>query len=384
VAAWLFLSPQGFRGIHSRKIVNQTWRGYKKFFIAENSRTIRPKDGDTVSEGQSYAMLRAVLAGDKKTFDECYYWSESNLSRLKKYGDNLLAWRWKSGEVIDWMPASDADVDYALSLIMAQDRWPQGPQANVENYGRKASMVLNDILEKETYSLADGRLYLSPWILEKNINTKRFPVNPSYYSPAHFRKFYEYTGDKRWLELVDTAYDVLFALLNEFNGKKGKGLIPDWCSMDENGIFYATEGRSSDFGWEAVRIPFRVGLDYVWYGSREAKKFFNSSFSEFIKQEWLGSQKLFCEYNYQGVPIKKYESPLFYAAYYWTLDIYGFPQAQELLEKTREYIKQYPEGWVYQNKKEYYANSLSWLGEALKSGLLKNSYTKNKLYAGKE
>ena len=98
------------KDITPKVIVENTWSGYKHFFLDADGRVKRPKEGDTVSEGQAYAMLRAVWMDDKKTFDGCYRWTEENLSRKNKTGDNLLAWHWKDGKVSDWMPASDADV----------------------------------------------------------------------------------------------------------------------------------------------------------------------------------------------------------------------------------------------------------------------------------
>ncbi|NQT05940.1 MAG: hypothetical protein HQ575_00190 [Candidatus Omnitrophica bacterium] len=362
----------------SIEILNKTWEGYKYFFITDDGRVKRPKDGDTVSEGQAYAMLRAVWMDDKETFDRCYAWTEDNLSRKNNKGDNLLAWLWKDAKVQDWMPASDADIDYALSLVFADSIWKEGPPDYLEGYGVKAEKILKDILDLETFKIADGRLFLSPWILEKDADRILFPVNPSYYSPAHFRVFHQFTNDPRWIKLADTTYFILRELSREFDGQEGLGLIPDWCSIDNAGVFHRLDDKSGDFGWESVRIPFRVMLDYLWFQDKNAKTFFESSgYSQFLKREWRKRKAIYCEYAYTGKPLKAYENPLFYSAYYCVLSAAGSPYADNMLKKTRSYIEKYKGGWLYIDKDEYYVNSLAWLADGIKIGIIKNIYGDN-------
>lgn len=356
----------------SKEIAENTWSGYKYYFIDRGGRVRRPKEKDTVSEGQAYAMLRAVWMDDKETFDRCYRWTENNLSRQNETGDNLLAWHWKGGKVLDWMPASDADVDYALSLIFADSRWKNSAPPGVEDYGEKAKRILNDILRLETYTTANGRLYLSPWILDNKEHIEIFPVNPSYYSPAHFQIFYRFSRDKQWLELVDTTYYILGSLSRRFDGKSGVGLIPDWCSVDNNDRFYRLEGKNTGFGWEAVRIPFRLAMDYFWFDSQEAKDFFKLGLSDFVEREWRENGVIFCEYDYSGKSTNKYESPLFYASYASALLVSEGEHSKELLAKSREYIRRYDDYWIYQDNQEYYVNSLAWFSDGFISKKIKN------------
>jgi endoglucanase len=355
----------------SEEIVNNTWAGYKHYFIDEDGRVRRPKDRDTVSEGQAYAMLRAVWMDDKEVFDRCYRWTEENLSRKDRTGDNLLAWHWKGGRAADRMPASDADIDYALALILADSKWPGMAPDGTEDYGEKAERVLSDVLRLETYTTAGGRLYLSPWIPEEKEGMSRFPVNPSYYSPAHFRIFYAFTKDERWLALKDTAYYVLNTLARYFNGAKGAGLVPDWCSVDRGDRFYPLEGKNQGFGWEAVRVPLRVAMDYFWFESEEAKGFLRSGFAAFAEKKWLKDGRVYSEYNYDGTSGNKYENPLFYASYATALIVSESEYSDDLLEKSRGYIKKYGDMWIYMGPGEYYVNSLAWFPEGFTSKKIK-------------
>jgi endoglucanase len=356
----------------------RSWRGYKLCFIDSSGRIRRPKnDGDTVSEGQAYAMLRSVWLDDKEAFDRCYVWTEKNLSRKNTAGDHLLAWRWENGGVSDAMPASDADVDYALSLLFAEARWGagSGPEG-VEGYGAKAKAVLKDILRLETYRLADGGLYLSPWILPSGRDGP-YPVNPSYYSPAHFRIFHRYTNDKRWLELLDTTYRLLDALQSRFEGQTGVGLVPDWCAVDRDGRLSSLEGKSSHWGYEAMRVPFRVGLDALWFNSRRARKCLGR-LDAFVAGRLASEDIVYCEYNYSGQALKRYESPASYACFYFASDQARRPL---LLAKSRAWLAPVGDGGdglIYDSANEYYVNSLAWLAEAESCGLIRNLYDTNK------
>jgi len=382
LSAYFYLSPHNKALVttESDEILRKTWNGYKEYFIDRDGRVMRPKDNDTVSEGQGYAMLRAAWMDDKETFDRCYRWTEDNLSRAGGKGDNLLAWHWKEGRVVDWMPASDADIDYALSLIFADGKWQGQAPRGMDDYGAKAEKVLKDILTLETYLTKSGRLYLAPWILGDAENSAPYPVNPSYYSPAHFRVFYKFSKDKRWEGLTDTTYYILGELSKSFNGISGKGLIPDWCAVSDTDTFLVLGGKNSTFGWESVRIPFRVGLDFLWFKNKEAEKFFNMGFSKFIEDQWIKDKAVYCEYSYDGTCYNKYENAAFYAAYYCALNISRSPYDEEMLRMAQGYIVKNKDKWVYENTEEYYVNSLAWLAEGLKSGRLKNLAKERKIY----
>lgn len=355
----------------ARQIVDNTWTGFKYYFIDEHGKVKRIKNEDAVSEGQAYAMLRAVWMNDKETFDKCYVWTENNMSRAQTKADNLLAWHWKDGKITDWMSASDADIDYALSLIFADTCWKDLAPAEVEDYGIKARKMLKDILKLETYSTSTGRLYLSPWILDNAAQLEHLPVNPSYYSPAHFRIFYEYTKDLRWLALIDTTYYMLNSLSHNFGDHQGVGLIPDWCSVNNNDEFSSFEGKNSNFGYESIRVPFRVGLDFVWFQNEQAEKFV-ADFSGFLEHQFEAESVVFCEYDYTGRVLKRYESPAFYACYYYSLQASGSKYSKAALKKCRDTVRRTDNGWVYQNEQEYYVNSLAWLADGLQAGVIRD------------
>ncbi|MGB3614395.1 MAG: glycosyl hydrolase family 8, partial [Elainellaceae cyanobacterium] len=57
--------------------LDESWQIYKQQFIQADGRVIDREAGDrTVSEGQAYALLRAVMADDPTTFSVVLSWSE--------------------------------------------------------------------------------------------------------------------------------------------------------------------------------------------------------------------------------------------------------------------------------------------------------------------
>ena len=67
-------------------------------------------------------------------------------------------------------------------------------------------------------------------------------------------------------------------------------------------------GKSDEFGWEAVRVPIRIGLDYLWFGDEEAKVVLDR-FSSFLEKQLMENKSIFCEYSYKGICDNKYENP---------------------------------------------------------------------------
>jgi hypothetical protein len=87
-------------------------------------------------------------------------------------------------------------------------------------------------------------------------------VNPSYFSPGHYRAFAMLdTGNADfWLKLAADSYKLLAQYQDKMNG-----LVPEWGYYDGR-----TEG---DYGYNACRTPWRIAMDYMWYCTPEAKTF---------------------------------------------------------------------------------------------------------------
>src|SRR5262249_39651086 len=146
------------KGASAPPVLNESWNAYVKHFMQSDGRIIdHSADGISTSEGQAYAMLRAVWVGDHDHFDKAFMWAVNNLnSGIRE--DHLWAWKWGKDAKGNWRAldkafASDADEDAALALILASRVWKQ-PQ-----YTEDARAMLRDLWNKGTIEIG-GRRYL--------------------------------------------------------------------------------------------------------------------------------------------------------------------------------------------------------------------------------
>ena len=341
--------------VNPEKIVRASWEHYKRTFI-RSGRVVRPANNlDTVSEGESYALLRAVLMGDRTTFDDCLAWSESVLSRKNSNGDRLLAWHFENGAISDTTAASDADIDYAYSLVLAYRRWHD------DRYINLAREVLKSILDHETV-LVNGRLYLIPSTLIESRADKLVAQNPSYYAPSNFKVFYEVSGDQRWLDLADTTYHLLGKLQALCGDRKESGLVPNWCALDSNEKIMILPGKSLLYGWDALRIPLRIAADYHLNKDPRALAVLQK-FARFFETEFKRNGKIFTEYSCDKQSLTTDENPLFYTAAYAATEAAGSSIAPDLLNRQRKSVRLNKKECYYIEPDDYYVNSLAWLAE---------------------
>ena len=201
----------------------------------------RDQGGDTVSEGQAYALLLTAALGDEERFARVWSWTRDNLQR----DDGLFAWRWQEGRVVDESPAADADVDIASALASGADRFDD------EGLRDEARRVAAAVLDHETATV-DGApvLVAGPWAVEDRV------VNPSYGARCDYAALAALSGDSRWRALGDGAVGQLGALVDD-------GLPPDWAVVDDRGAarpIAAPDRRHEpgSYGLDAARIPARM------------------------------------------------------------------------------------------------------------------------------
>src|SRR5262249_26980407 len=95
------------------------WGFYKYAYLEDGHVVSLDEEGITTSEGQGYALLRAVWSDDPAIFQQVWSWTQQN---LQVRSDKLFAWKWKD-QVLDLHSASDADTDIALALLLASRRF---------------------------------------------------------------------------------------------------------------------------------------------------------------------------------------------------------------------------------------------------------------------
>jgi endoglucanase len=215
-------------------------------YLQADGRVVRlDQGGDTVSEGQAYAMLLAVMIDDRSRFDLAWGWSDANLARP----DGLWSWRWAAGALADPMPAADADLDAAWALAIAAERFGDA------RYADAARRMADAILATEVISShVDPQLAAGPWAVAPGV------INPSYGAPRAMDKLAQLTGDVRWGQMATSS-----RRLGDTFGAEGQ-LPPDWARLDP----FSGQARPSGpldqpgsapaYGLDAARLV-------VWFAS---------------------------------------------------------------------------------------------------------------------
>lgn len=312
-------------------VLSSSWNLYKNDFIQDDGRVIDDTNGFTTSEGQSYAMLRAVWSDDKETFDRVWRWTQNNLDR---HEDELFAWRWGQRADGSWgvdpdggiNSASDADVDIAVALIFAGKRW--GDQQYVDD----AKKMLADIWRVEVVEI-QGQPYLTAgnWAQSQQY----IVINPSYLAPYAWRIFHSVDPQRGWDRMVQPTYDLLFRLADTpLNADHSVGLPPNWVELTKDTAEIRAFGHSAEtayYSYDAVRTPWRVAVDYEWYQEPRAKEYLQR-ISPFLINQYREHGRLVSTYSHDGRAITHYESPVMYSTFLGALKIVDPTLATEVYE----------------------------------------------------
>lgn len=354
-----------------RPFFETTWQRYRERFIQADGRVIDWENDDqrTTSEGQAYAMLRALLIDDPETFDQVLTWGEQNLARQDSDGiliDHLWAWKWgpdgtpgnaETWGILDENFATDADIDAVTALIMAARRW-QKPA-----YLTLAKTKLTDIWDFSTadISLEDdlsGRYLLPGPIDAFHPSPDTWYLNPSYVAPYAFRLFAQVEPQQNWLELIETGYRMLEAS----SQLSALGLPSDWVSLHSDTPHYrelpSTALIKSLYGFDAYRVWWRVALDLSWFESAPAGQYLSDHLSPLLDL-WQGAQQLPAQIDLAGKALVDYGATSQYAMVYQAARHLNAELAEAI--RTDKLILADPNDF-WDGDSAYYTQNLAWLG----------------------
>lgn len=359
-----------------RTMLNALWATYKEnYWESSSGRTLDRQQKDiTTSEGQSYTMLRSVWQSDKATFDQTWKFTKE---QMQHKDDALFAWRW--GEKTDGTygvlteqggqnAASDAEVDIALALMMAANRWQQN------TYLDEAKSIVNDIWEKEVITV-DGKHYLAANDLEKFSESDTAIINPSYFAPYAFKAFAQIDADKDhdWKQLSDDSYDILNKSIDaKLDKENSANLPPDWFLVHkETGeLSPATQPNlTSDYSYDALRTPWRLALDWQWNKDERAKSTLEKM--SFLDDKWTSEQKLYSAYSHDGQTLSQDEVPAMYGGAIGYFKVTNPTTAKEIYETKLKSLYD-PTGERWNQEISYYSDNWAWFGMALYENRLDN------------
>ncbi len=364
-------------GVPWGDIVKATWEGYKAnyIFCGENcgnnmGLVFDPNiNYQSVSEGIGYGMLMAVMMDDQATFDIIYNAAHQYMA---KESTGLFHWRAdNTGAITGYDSATDAEEDIAVALIFAQSLVDRGAwtQHAERPYGDRARALLDSIYQ---YEVADGR-YLTPgdaWGGEgQDI------LNLSYFMPAWYRIFDQFEGGNRWEPVITYGYRSLF-----LTDGADLGLAPDWSASDGGDAFdYCNDTQRPldqckyEMTYDAIRVPWRIGLDCLWFNDSRACQWSKRTMSFFRS---LPQDQIARMYDMQGNSVISYQSELTNGM--WVVAALA-AQDTDMLSLLAQQLYGYAGGALadgyWSGTSQYYFNqSLAWFGASLLSGDFQNLY----------
>ncbi len=239
----------------------EAWKYYVDNFIMANGlvRHLRMDGGkvigqnEAVSEGIGYGMLLALINNDQDNFNKIFEGANNNMWRGRSYG----CWSWANGGCVQGGAATDADLDIALALVFADKLQEKGLwnsyNKNGVTYKSRAMELIGSI--RETMVSGDILLPGDSWGGD-GINN----INPSYFSTAAMRVFNQYQTTYDYTAVINKCYTIL-----ESTANYNKGQAPDWCNASGG-----PTGKYYGMSIEAIRVPWRIGLDAIWFNNSRA------------------------------------------------------------------------------------------------------------------
>jgi hypothetical protein len=218
-----------------------------------------------VSEGVAYGMLIFVYTDNSSNNTQDKF---NRLWRYYKYNSNsngVMNWKVNAftGQVTagsgNANGATDAELDAAQALLMAHKQW--GSAGDI-NYLQEAKSLIYSIYNYEVNS----NLMLKPGDAFDDYK------NPCYFITNAMQLFAEvdasegWNTGQNWETVITNSYNFMASVANG-----STGLIPDWAHNDGSYIDGVINSKfESYFGYDAIRIPWRLAQAYAWYGHTQA------------------------------------------------------------------------------------------------------------------
>ncbi len=232
------------------------WNDFRTHFIQDSGRVL---DASTAmshssSEGQSYGMFFALVAGDRPTFDRLWDWAVNNLGG-GDLSQRLPAWIWGKAQdgtwrVIDDNSASDANLWFVYALLEAGRLW-QEPA-----YTRRALDMLALVESQEVadlpglgYMLLPGRDWFS------RPSERAWQLNASYLPLPVLRRLANERPQGPWGDIAENT-----AIMTEATAPHG--FAPDWTR-------YQAKNNPPSFVVDTIKGPvgsYDAIRTYLWAG----------------------------------------------------------------------------------------------------------------------
>ncbi len=222
------------------------WSTFKQRFMASDGR-IMDTGNHNVShtEGQGYALLFAVAAGDKTGFERIWHWTDSN---LRDPQTGLFFWRYNpvvANPIEDHNNASDGDLLIAWALLKAASLW-QNPSYQLASDGIVQALLKHTVVNFAGYTvMLPGR---QGFQLSDSLT-----LNPSYFIFPAWRDLAQHSHLTILYRLMDDAQRLLTSI------DWGRSQVPsDWLSLQSNGKTTPAAKWPARVSYDAIRVPIYI------------------------------------------------------------------------------------------------------------------------------
>lgn len=260
------------------------------------------------SEGQGYGMVITVLMAGYDSNAQKIYDGLFKTARTFKSSQNpnLMGWVVADSKKAQghFDSATDGDLDIAYSLLLAHKQW--GSNGAVNYLKEAQDMITKGI--KASNVTNNSRLNLGDWDSKSSLDTR-----PSDWMMSHLRAFYEFTGDKTWLTVINNLYDVYTQFSNKYS--PNTGLISDFVVKNPPQPapkdFLDESEYTNAYYYNASRVPLRIVMDYAMYGEKRSKVI-SDKVSSWIQNKTNGNpSKIVDGYQLNGSNIGSYPTAVF-------------------------------------------------------------------------
>jgi endoglucanase len=227
------------------------WNDFVARFVQSDGRVVDLTfDRKSTSEGQSYAMFFALVAGQRSEFDTLLRWTSDNLAS-GQLGDRLPGWLWgqrpdNSWGIKDRNSAADGDLWIAYDLLEAARLW------NAPGYADTARRLLEQVRRREVAELGRSGTFLLPGAVGFVLDHGRLRLVPSYMPGFLFR----------YLEIVDAGgpwAGIWQSYLRAAPRIFAAGVAPDAFVVDAAARVMDDTEQAPSASYDAIRV-------YLWAG----------------------------------------------------------------------------------------------------------------------
>ena len=225
------------------------WQQFEQLYVSDDGRVVDASTPErlTVSEGQGYALMFALIGDDPAAFERVLAWTRNNLAG-GDLGRSLPAWKWGHAAdgrwtILDGNSASDADLWIAYALEQAARLWHKSA------YGETAR-ALSDAILREEVALIHG-LGLSLLPAPKGfVAGQTWRLNASYSPLQVLRAIRHESGNPLWEQVLESSRRVIVA-------SAPRGYAADWIEFRAPEGFIADSATHGLGSYNAIRV-------YLW------------------------------------------------------------------------------------------------------------------------